>query len=380
MKRIILLVISIILLIFFAYFGKSKAQKVSKDTMRIAVITGTEGIADQSYNQTCYETLTQWSKENNCDFTYFKATGSNDTTRISAINAAVQNGYNVLVITGFSFAYPVVKCSELHKNIKFISLDISEDDFMAAAKLLGKKDFKLPSNVYSANYKEEISGFLAGYAAVKEGSRHPGFLGGIGVPSVIRFGYGYLQGINLAAKEIGASNKVTVEYVYGGQFYADQQITAAMEGWVNTRGVDVIFPCGGGIWTSAAEAAVHSKTKIIGVDVDQSHSINSYKDGLCLTSATKGLGATVKHLMNEIKAGNWDSYSGKIENLGLISSENPEDNYVQLPLNTWSLKKFTIDDYKALLKRIIDGEIQISNKTEKMPELKIKVNKYPNIK
>ena len=221
---------------------------------------------------------------------------------------------------------------------------------------------------------------MAGYAAVKEGYRHLGFLGGMAVPAVIRYGFGYVQGINAAAVELGIADKVTVEYVYGGQFYGDQQIKAAMDGWYKNRGVEVVFSCGGGIWQSAADAAKDANGKVIGVDTDQSAQINSYKEDMCVTSAMKGLGATVRACLAAIENGKWSDYSGKVEALGLVSGTNPELNYVQLPTDTWSMKNFTIADYNKLVADIYSGNIKVDNSIDKDPAVSVTFNKYPNIK
>ena len=201
------------------------------------------------------------------------------------------------------------------------------------------------------------------------------------VPAVIRYGYGFVQGVNKAAEEMGTAADTTVEYVYGGQFYGDQMITAAMDGWYQQRGVEAVFACGGGIWTSAAEAAVKTNGKVIGVDVDQSALINKYAADMCLTSAMKGLGATVKSCLTSIVSNTFDSeYAGKVSSLGLVSGTNIDENFVALPTESWSMKKFTVDDYRKLVADVFDGKIKVSNDIGDVPATSVKVNVYPNIK
>ena len=221
---------------------------------------------------------------------------------------------------------------------------------------------------------------MAGYAAVKLGYKHLGFLGGMSVPAVTRFGYGYVQGIDAAAKELGIEGDVQVEYVCGGQFYGDADITAAMDTWYGTKGVEVVFACGGGIFTSAAEAAVKAGGKVIGVDSDQAPVIDQYAEGLTVTSAMKGLAATVNTVLTDIKDGKWSEYTGKIDNLGLVS-DNPEENFVQLPIaNTQWGDGFTEDDYRALVKAIHSGEVTISNDITAMPATAVAVTDYGSVK
>jgi basic membrane protein A len=120
---------------------------------------------------------------------------------------------------------------------------------------------------------------------------------------------------------------------------------------------------------------------VIGVDSDQAPVIDAnYSEGLTVTSAMKGLSATVNAVLSDIRDGNWSDYVGKIDNLGLVS-ENPEENYVQLPLeNTQWSDDFTEDDYRALVKAMYNGEITVSNDTTAMPETVVKVNDYGSIK
>ena len=157
-------------------------------------------------------------------------------------------------------------------------------------------DYYNADNVYCCTYQEEISGYMAGYAAVKLGYKHLGFLGGMSVPAVTRFGYGYVQGVDEAAKELGITSDVELEYVCGGQFYGDADITAYMDTWYGSKGVEVVFACGGGIYTSAAEAAAKVDGKVIGVDSDQS----SIAPNTVLTSAMKRVDNAVYEAVQEL--------------------------------------------------------------------------------
>lgn len=223
---------------------------------------------------------------------------------------------------------------------------------------------------------------MAGYAAVKMGYRHPGFLGGMAVPAVIRYGYGFVQGVDAAAAELGLTD-VVVEYGYGNQFYGDADVTAVMDTWYQTLGVDVVFACGGGIYTSAAEAAAKVEgAKVIGVDVDQSAQIDgTYGAGMTVTSAMKGLGATVNKLLAETLAGNFANYGGKVETLGLVSADDASLNYVGLPETTAWCDTFTQDDYNKLVADMFNGAVTVSNDTTAMPAVSaITVNDLGNIK
>lgn len=201
------------------------------------------------------------------------------------------------------------------------------------------------------------------------------------VPAVVRFGYGFVQGVNTAAVEMNIANEVSVNYVYGGKFFGTPEITAAMDTWYK-NGTEVVFACGGGIFTSACEAATKEgiNGKVIGVDSDQSYVINAnYGKGVCVTSAMKGLAPTVNTVLKAIKDGNWKDYYGTISNMGMVSGTDPSLNYVQLPTATWSMTNFTVDDYKTLVGKIFDGTISVSSETATMPAHSVNVTVQANL-
>ncbi|MCQ4770099.1 BMP family ABC transporter substrate-binding protein [Intestinimonas massiliensis] len=338
----------------------------------VAMITDYGDITDQSFNQTTYEACKAYCDANGVPFNYYKPAGDSTAERVAMVEAAADEGYNVIVMPGYAFGETITQVAEEYADVTFIALDVGEGD-------LG--DYTLPSNVYCAVYQEELCGYMAGYAAVKLGYTHLGFLGGMAVPAVVRYGYGFVQGADAAAVEAGAD--VTVEYVYGNQFFGDADITAYMDNWYQTLGVQAVFACGGGIYASAAEAAAKvDGAKVIGVDVDQAGIIDgAYGAGMTVTSAMKGLAPTVQHMLGEVAAGNFANYGGKIETLGLVSGDDPTANYVQIPMETtqWG-DGFTQDDYKALVKAMFDGTVTVSNDITAMPAVTITVNEYGNIK
>jgi len=318
--------------------------------MKVAMVTDYGDITDQSFNQTTYEACKAWASANGVDFNYFKPATNSDEDRISMIEKAVDEGYTVIVMPGYAFAPAIEKTAGEYPDVTFIALDVSAGDFSA--------DYKLPSNLYSAVYQEELCGYMAGYAAVKLGYTKLGFLGGMAVPAVVRYGYGFVQGADAAAAETGAA--VEINYAYGNQFFGDADITAAMDTWY-AAGTEVVFACGGGIFTSAAEAAQKVGGKVIGVDVDQAASIDgTYGSGMTVTSAMKGLGATVNTMLTVVKEGKFAEYGGKIDNLGLVS-DTPAENYVQLAPSTQFGTGFTEDDYNALVKAMHAGQVTVNN-------------------
>ena len=379
-RKIIALLLVMALVLPTAGCGSSgSADDDYEGEYKVAMITDAGDITDQSFNQMTYEACNAWCTEHGIPFTYKKPDGDTDYARVAMVDVAVAEGYNIIVMSGYIFAETLVETTYKYPDVKFIVLDMTAGDIIAAAvggaywanpDAYNAADYYNTANTYCAVYKEEIPGYMAGYVAVKLGYRKLGYLGGQAVPAVMRFGYGYLQGIEEAAKELGVTDEVSVQYAYGGQFYGSTEITAAMDTWYS-KGTEVIFACGGGIFTSAAEAAAKTHGKVIGVDSDQSPIIDAYAPGTTVTSAMKSLTATIYAMLNAIMIdGTWDEHVGKIENLGLVSGTDTSLNYVGLPEDTtqWN-ENCTVDDYKELVEKIYDGEIVIDNSVDDMPKV-----------
>ena len=387
MKKFFALLLSLAMVLALVACGQKDPTPDTPDTpddpqtkveYKVAMITDYGDITDQSFNQTTYEACKAFAEDNSIEFSYFKPAGDNTADRVAMIEKAVNDGFNVIVMPGYAFGGAIVEAAPEFPDVKFIALDVAAGDLLetAVAKAGESYDYTPEnwdlnkyvdmSNVYCAVYQEELCGYMAGYAAVKLGYKNLGFLGGMSVPAVVRYGYGFVQGVDAAAADMGLTD-VKVNYIYGGQFFGDADITAVMDTWYQ-GGTEVVFACCGGIYTSAVDAAKKVNAKVIGVDVDQAGVIAKYAgvDGMTVTSAMKGLyPATYDTLTDVIVNGNWDKYVGKIATLGLVSGTDPEANYVQIPMGDgtqWS-DSFTQDDYKAMVKDMFDGKITVSNNT-----------------
>ena len=349
MKKFLALVLALAMML-------SVAAVASADGLRVAMITDYGDITDQSFNQTTYEAAKAFSEANSIDFQYYKPASDSDEDRISSIEKAIDDGYNAIVMPGYAFGPAIQAVAPEYDDITFIALDVSAGD-------IGDLANNVPDNLYCAVYQEELCGYMAGYAAVKLGYTKLGFLGGMAVPAVVRYGYGFVQGADAAAAELGKTD-VEIKYVYGNQFYGDSDITAYMDAWYS-NGTQVVFACGGGIFTSAGEAAAKVGQKVIGVDVDQAGTIDGlYGEGITVTSAMKGLAATVNSQLAALVAGTFEG--GKVENLGLVG-ENPDENYVQIAPSTQFADGFTKDDYAALVAKMFAGEVSVSNAIDAEP-------------
>jgi len=368
MKKILaLLLVLAMALSLVACGGSEKAASGDK----VAMVTDYGDITDQSFNQTTWEACLKFGETTGTEVKYYKPTSNDTAGRVASVELAIAEGHNVIVMPGYAFGGTIAEVSANYPDVKFIALDVAAGDLLETAVALkgesydynpdnwNLNDYVHMDNVYCAIYQEELSGYMAGYAAVKLGYTKLGFLGGMAVPAVMRFGYGYVQGVDAAAKELGIT--VDMKYAYGNQFFGDADITAVMDTWY-AGGTEIVFACGGGIYTSAAEAAKKVGGKLIGVDTDQQPIIDGqYGEGMTVTSAMKGLApTTIDTLTDVIVNGKWADYAGKIVSLGLVS-EDPAANYVQLSTTTQFGDAFSEADYKAMVKGMFDGSIKVSN-------------------
>jgi basic membrane protein A len=375
MKKILAMLLVLVMALSLVACGAGGSENeggAAASEYRVAMVTDYGDITDQSFNQTTWEAVVAFGEQNKVETKYYKPTTNDTAGRVASVELAIAEGYNVIVMPGYAFGGTIAEVSGNYPDVKFIALDVAKGDLLeGGVALKGESydynpdnwnltDYVHMDNVYCAIYQEELSGYMAGYAAVKLGYTKLGFLGGMAVPAVIRFGYGYVQGADAAAAELGIT--IDMKYAYGNQFYGDADITAVMDTWY-ADGTEVVFACGGGIYTSAAEAAKKVGGKVIGVDVDQQPIIDAaYGEGMTVTSAMKGLRpTTIDTLTDVIVNGNWANYAGKISTLGLVSAD-PAANYVQIPVETTLFEegKFTVADYEAMVKAMFEGTITVS--------------------
>ena len=375
MKKLFAILLAMIMVMSLVACG----PKESGEGYKVAMVTDYGDITDQSFNQTTWEAVVAFGKEHKIETKYYKPVSNDTAGRVASVELAIADGYNVIVMPGYAFGGTIAEVSREYPDVKFIALDVSKGDLLEGGVALKGEQYDYNpdnwdlskyvymDNVYCAIYQEELCGYMAGYAAVKLGYTKLGFLGGMAVPAVIRYGHGFVQGVDAAATEMNI--QVELNYVYGGQFFADADITAVMDTWY-AGGTEIVFAFGGGIYQSAAEAAKKVSGKIIGVDVDQKAIIDSaYGEGMTVTSAMKGLyPTTVDTLVDVVINGKWSNYAGKIDTLGLISGEDASKNYVGIPTTTqFEDGKFTSADYAALVKAMIDGSLKVSNDISAIP-------------
>ena len=334
----------------------------TEDPMCVAVIADVGGVEDGGFNQAAYEGAFSWCHDNDLPLRAYALAEDDEDGGAGLVQTAVLAGFDTLVMPGFGFAGTIADMQETYPDVRFIGLDISEDDL----------EGNVAPNTYLVTYQEEQAGFMAGYAAVRMGYRHRGFIGCMEFPSVQRYGYGFVQGADAAAAELNATDEVKVEFSFANAFWPSDELTNRMRIWYG-QGVEVVFSCGGGIWSSVADAASDfDGAKVIGVDVDQASQIGEART---VTSAMKGLDATVCGALEAIDSGNWAQLGGTAQRLGVVSGV-PEENHVRLAPSTQFGSGFTRQDYRALTQGILAGTYAISDSTDAMPQTGIAVSAF----
>ena len=332
------------------------AASTSGSKTDVAFVTDVGNIDDQSFNQYTWQGVQDFCSANSLNANYYRPTEDSDAARLEQMDNAVNDGAKSIVVAGYLFGNAIAEAQEKYPDVQFLALDVSASD-------LGDK--APTANTALITYKEEQAGYLAGYAAVYDGYKELGFLGGMAVPAVIRYGYGFVQGADAAAKEIGATD-VNIKYWYSGGFAATDEVKNKMDGWYS-EGTEVVFACGGPVCQSCDAAAQANGGKMIGVDVDQNYiGVNGVADGSFaynpfITSAMKGLTEAVNTALSDIDAGEWGDIAASNGNFGL-----EDGDYVGLPTadDSWNFKTFTKDEYETLKTKIASGELVVDNSSD----------------
>ncbi|MDE6357623.1 MAG: BMP family ABC transporter substrate-binding protein [Eubacteriales bacterium] len=317
-------------------------DKSSDGKYEIALVTDVGTIDDRSFNQGSWEGVVKYAEENGISHKYYQPAEKSNEAITASIELAIKGGAKTIVCPGFLFEVPVYNMQLKYPDVKFIIIDgepKSSDGEDA--------EYVVAENTVAIYYEEQQAGFLAGYAAVKEGYRNLGFMGGIAVPAVIRFGYGFIQGADYAALELGLNkDDIKINYTYVGNFDSSPDNMAKASSWYN-EGVEVIFACGGGVGNSVMKAAesIDGK-KVIGVDVDQ-----SFESETVITSAMKNLQSSVYEELKAVYDGTFEG--GKILTLGA------DTNNVLLPMETSKFENFTQEDYDAIYAKVVNNEVEI---------------------
>jgi len=345
-KKFFAILLTLVLALSACAFAEAVNPDDIEDTMtaedgvyELAFVTDVGQLKDKSFNQGTWNGVKAYAAANGLSYKYYQPANGDQATdddRYDAMKAAVEGGAKVVVCAGFMQGTALEKAAAEFPEAKFVFIDGWQ---------LGL------ANVAPIAFKEEQSGYLAGYAIVKDGFTKLGFCGGGGGtnPACCRYGYGFVQGAQAAAAEMGVTVDVKYSWQYGASFSASPELQTMVKGWYET-GTEIVFACGGSMFASIVAAAAENDAFVVGVDVDQ-----SFESETVVTSALKGLSNATAWAIDKFYAGEWDSVGDVATSLGA------NDDAVGLPTETWGLETFTVEEYTALMDAIKAGTLVIDD-------------------
>ena len=346
MKKVLSLLLAVFMI--FALVGCSSKEETAEggneaDGYKIAVVTDVGQLNDGGFNQFTYEGAKAFAESKGYTYKYYQPANGSDATdddRIAAMRQAIENGAEVIVTPGFLQQAAIAAVAAESPETKFVFVD--------------GWNFGM-ANVTAICYAEEEAGYFAGYAACKDGyTKLGGTFGGAATNAACnRYCFGYIQGINDAAAELGKTVDVTVSFLYGGSFTSSPELQTQISGWYN-NGTEVVFSCGGSMLQSVKAAAAETENgKIIGVDVDQAG-----ESDRVITSACKGLKASVEQTLTVWDNGEWDA---KLADTTTNMKAENQGTEIPTAEGSWRFTTFTVDEYKAVFDKVVSGEIKINN-------------------
>lgn len=344
MKKLLAVLMALVLMMCSVAFADAVNPEYIADTMtsedgtyKLAFVTDVGQLKDKSFNQGTWNGVKGYAAEHGMSYKYYQPANGDQATdddRYDAMKAACEGGADVVICAGFMQETALKKAAAEFTDTKFVFVDGYEIGL---------------SNVAPISFKEEQSGYLAGYAVVKDGFTKLGFAGGGGGtnPACCRFGYGFAQGANAAAKEMGISVELKYSWQYGASFSASPELQTMIKGWYET-GTEIVFACGGSMFSSIVAAAAENEGYVVGVDVDQSSESETV-----ITSAMKGLSSATQWAIGKFYDGKWDEIGGIAQSLGA------EEDAVGLPTENWLFETYTVEEYNELLAAIKSGEVVV---------------------
>ena len=177
--------------------AEAPTEAAASGGYELALVTDLGTIDDKSFNQGAWEGLKKYAEENGISYKYYQPQEGTTDSYLETIGLAIEGGAKLVVCPGFLFEEPIYMAQDKYPDVHFILLDGEPHD--------ASYTYKTNDNVMPILFQEDQAGFLAGYAAVKDGYTKLGFMGGMAVPAVIRYGYGFVQGAEYAAVEDGVT-------------------------------------------------------------------------------------------------------------------------------------------------------------------------------
>jgi len=346
-SRIVIIVLSAVAAAILLFgIGLQKIKEASGKEVstgygaEFALVIDADGsIDDRSFSQGSWEGLLKVTNETGKTRKYYESKDNSVGTLKSGIRLAIKGNAKFVVLSGYLFEVPLWELQNDYPETIFCLIDGSPHNS-------DRSDTTVASNTIGINFAEQESGFLAGYAAVMDGYRNLGFMGGMEAGAVMRYGYGFVTGAEYAAKELGLKKgDVTIRYNYTGSYESTPEALTQASAWYN-GGTEIIFACGGSMGNSVMKAGETAGKAVIGVDVDQSGESSSV-----VISAMKNISGSVELMAGKYIEGTF--LSG--QNVILTAAEDA----VGLSMESSKLKNFTQEQYDEIFEKLAKKEITL---------------------
>ena len=336
LKRIsaLLIIISVLSVFLCSCGGEPEVPAPTEpESYDLALIAERGKMNDGGYNELSMLGIERIAAVRSLTCKAYPSAEATDESRLAAIDLAVKGGAKVIVTPSYHFETAVYTAQTKYPDIKFIIIDGAPhpaEEYVA-------RDGDIAQNTASICFSEEQIGYLAGYAAVAEGSRHLGFMGGMPIEAVRAYGNGFLQGAEAAAKDIGLDDgAVTVNYRYLGDIKSsdtNEKSAAAMyEG-----GADTIFACNSVVLKATCAAAEKVNGRVISAEFAKED-----ESGTVIACAAKELEMTVYRMINSVYNNTFSHYAGSIPRVGA------EMGAVKLASAGSGFKSFTRKAYNGI--------------------------------
>ncbi|MDA8234346.1 MAG: BMP family ABC transporter substrate-binding protein [Clostridia bacterium] len=329
--------------------AQQNGSEPAKAKVKVGMTTDSGTIDDKSFNQGTWDGTIKYEKDTGAIETkYLQPSGEQHTDYVNAINDLADTGYQIIVTPGFKFETSVNETAAKKPDTTFVLIDGQPHN--------GDFKFVKHNNVVSVFFAEHEAGFLAGVAAALSSEAGKlGFVGGMEIPPVQRFGWGYQAGVKYANDKYGTKANI-VKYLYQGTFNdtaAGQTLAAGMY----DQGVDVVFHAAGavgvGVFNEAKQRAEKGKkVYVIGVDVDQ------FETG----KISNGKSVTLTSAMKRIDVAAYDYIDAKVKGKfpgGEVITLSLENNGVGLPEKNPNLSEDTVKKVEEVKKDILDKKVKV---------------------
>lgn len=357
MKKIIsMLMISTMVMAILVACGDSKTQSNNQsatdgqEKFKVGMMIDSGTIDDKSFNQGTWEGIQRYEDEHEgVSAQYVQPTGEAKEDYLNAADNLIMAGNQIIVAPGFKFEEAISELAVSNPDIKFVILDGQPEN--------------MQDNTVSIFFTEQEAGFLAGVAAaLQSNTGKVGFIGGMQIPSVEKFGWGYVAGVAYANKTYGKSVEV-VDYLYNGTFY-DVQGGQAQAGGMYDKGIDIIFSAaaavGNGVINEAkARTESGEEVYVIGVDVDQ------YEEGMMNNGKSVILTSAIKRIDNAAYDALAAYAKGEFAG-GQVITMDAKSNGVGLPAENPNLSEDTVKKVDDVLNLIKEETIVVPTSAEEL--------------